>query len=1173
MKPRYVAVLLGVLFVLSVLTPATQAAPEDEEIPMLRIFFEKEMYTVGEQVNITAEVSANGRLVNPDAPGVTLALLMNFTFGEGGPGDIEWITMDPVPGERGKFTGSFMSKPWHIVVMEPQQEGLPLVGKVFFIMAICSYFNVQATAMGVVMVEEGPVVNVAVNDHYPSPGDTVTITVTATTSGVPTDAADVMVNLASYDGENQVDLGTLTDIRESMGVYKAQYTIPVDLTEATMYTVMAGASFTDYNASAYLYPLFGTGFMVNFFDVWFQNVSSDGDTSTIATWVADMDGSALSGIDVDLDINITGESSSSTEQVQGTTDANGRYEFTIDHTGADRLDMTGVVTDGTLSQRVYMEGIIDNSGPLAPTPDNDGDNAFQVQPWEESDGGPIWDMIKEPGDPIHVKYRAFNDTGAMPNKRINWYLIDRDGFFDTNWTTIDSGFEVTDANGDFDLTFLVPDNDVNGWLMFEAVVWNADEGRDERMESTEPLIDAGFFSRDENIKITVDRVHKDNPIELRANVPLPESYYIGQFFTLYDEDTGLTQWGQPQALGPMSDDFNIMPLPKMGPDLFGMDKQLPEFFPEDQSIAFMVLSVDLELFRIQMNYVMLGYGESTTKGIEASQPTEPEPIHVGTNGTLEFEVENTGAGTDHYTVEQMTGPDWLVWDNETISVEPSETGTFMATVMVSEGIAENRYYFNVTVSSDTDDTMTRDLQLWVDVLVNGVTVTIEEDEKEAFRQETVEFVVKIANTGEGNDTFTIALDGAAASWASLSDTSTEVPEGGEVEVVVSVLVPDDADEATYGITLTATSEDGVTADSADMSVNVKVDGVQVEAGTDLEETWRDTTVSLTFDVTNTGQGADTYTFTVTGDAAGWAILSDDTLEIAEGETETVLVEVTPPDDADSGFYEFTFMAESANGVTNDSAATQVHVWVTGVAMTPDDDSLTGYRGEQIQFTVEVENTGQERDTFSFTRADIAWAESVLLSQTNMAIDPDDTGDLIVTVILGATIDEGTYRFLVTATSEDGVTNETIELEVKVTVNGVEIELSTSSVTVTKGKEKTVELTVTNTGQGGDTFSILLTNEASNWTEAETTVVTLAEGASETVVITLSPTKKTKGDHAFLDITVVSSDPEFNTNTQLQVVLKEPEEDGGLSTGILIAIVVIVIVLLALVVFMMQGRSD
>jgi uncharacterized membrane protein len=768
---------------------------------------------------------------------------------------------------------------------------------------------------------------------------------------------------------------------------------------------------------------------------------------------------------------------------------------------------------------------------------------------------------------------VFNSSGVVPNKRINWYLIDRDGFFDTNWTIIDSGFEVTDGNGDFDLTFQVPSNDVNGWLMFEAVMWNSEESRKERMETSEPLLDAGFFSRDENIKITVDRVHKDNPVALRATVPLPESYYIGQFFAVFDEQSGLTNWGQPQALGPMSDDFNIMPLPKMGPDLFGMDKQLPQFFPEDQSIAFMVLSVDLMAFKIQMNYIMMGYGESTTKGIDVSQASEPDPIHAGTNGTLEFEVDNTGAGTDHYTVEQMTGPDWLVWDNESISVEPSEMGTFKATVVVPEGVNENRYYFNVTVTSDTDSSQTIDLELWVDVIVNGVDVSIVDGEKTAFPEETVEFVVSIENTGQGNDTISIVLDGDAAPWATPSHTSVMLQEGGTAEVIVQVAVPSVANEEVYNLSLTATSMDGETTDSVDMAVNVIVDGVTVVAESDLEETWREVSLPLVFVVTNTGQGNDTYTISLSEGESAWAVLSATSIEVAEGASETITLEVTPPDDAFAGFYEFTLMATSANGMINDSASTTVHVWVTGVVLTPEEDSMLGYRGDQLVFDIDIENIGQERDVFALTFDDADWAESVIFSSTPVALDPAEAGTLSVTVILSDTIDEGTYTLTVTATSQDVVSAHTTDLEVQVTVNGVDVSLSESSISITKGKEKEVTLTVTNTGQGSDTFSILMLGEASNWTVAEMAVITLEEGASGTVTLTISPEEDVKGKQAFLDITVVSSDPEFNTATQLEVLLKAPPEEDGISSTMLIGIVVAIIVLIALAVYMMQAKSD
>jgi uncharacterized membrane protein len=1176
MKPHYVAVLLGVLFVLSAFTPAAQAAPEDEEIPMLRLFIEKEEYTVGEQVNISAEVTSNGRFVNPDAnPGgaVQVAILMNFSFGgPGGPGDIEWITMDPVPTERGKFTGSFVSKAHHVVSLDPTSEGLPLMGKVIFMMAMCTYFNVQATTMALVTIEEGPVINVAVNDHYPSPGDTVTVTVT-TTNGTVVDAADVVVGLASYDGVTETNLADLTVIRESTGVYKAQYTIPVGLTVATMYTVFAGASFSDYNTSAYLSPLFGTGFMVSFFDVWFQNISATDDVTDVAMWVADLDGNALEGIDLDLDVMVYASGGGmTTENVSNTTGADGQTRLIITHADAERVDINGTVTDGVVTQRMYFEGVVDRSPIEAPEPEDPGED-FTIEPWDEPDNGPIFDMIKEPGDPIHVKYRAFNSSGAVANKRINWYLIDRDGFFDTNWTTIDSGFEITDANGDFDLTFLVPDNDVNGWLMFEAVMWNSEDERMERMESSEPLLDTGFFSRDENIKITVDRVHKDDPMEIRATVPLPESYYIGHFFAVFDEQSGLTNWGQPQALGPSSDDFNIMPLPKMGPDTFGMDKKLPEFFPEDQSIAFMVLSVDLMAFRIQMNYVMLGYGESSTKGIDANQPNEPEPIHAGTNGTLEFDVENTGAGTDHYSVEQMTGPDWLVWDSETVSIEPSEIGTFTATVVVPEGINENRYYFNVTVKSDTDETLFIDMELWVDVIVNGVDVTIVDDEETAFPEETVEFIVSVENTGQGNDTFAIALTGDAASWATPSHTSVSLQEGGTAEIIVSVSVPVDADEETYDLTLTATSWDGVTEDAVSMAVSVLVDGVDIVAETELDDTWREVTIPLVFLVTNTGQGNDTFAITLVTDVPDAAVLSDTVIDVAEGATEAVTVEVTPPDDADAGFYEFTLVATSANNVTEASATSTVHLWVTGMVLTPEDDSVVGYRGDQLVFDIEVENTGQERDIFAMTHDGQDWPESVIFSSNPIALDPAEKGTITVTVILSDTIDQGVYSIEVTATSQDAVATESVDLEVKVTVNGVSVELSLDSITLTKGKEKEVTLTITNTGQGSDTFSILMAGASSNWTVADKAVVTLAEGATETVTLTISPEKKVSGKQAFLDITVVSSDPEFNAGVQLEVQLKEPAEEGGLSSTMLIAIVVIIVIAVALMVYMMQAKSD
>ena len=308
------------------------------------------------------------------------------------------------------------------------------------------------------------------------------------------------------------------------------------------------------------------------------------------------------------------------------------------------------------------------------------------------------------------------------------------------------------------------------------------------------------------------------------------------------------------------------------------------------------------------------------------------------------------------------------------------------------------------------------------------------------------------------------------------------------------------------------------------------------------------------------------------DEPDWFVLSDTTIDVVEGATESVLMEVTPPSDADAGFYEFTLTATSANGVTSASATTSVHVRVPGVHLAAKGNSQTGYRGEQLQFDFDLTNTGQERDVFTLSHENAGWAESIIFGANPVALDPEEVGQVSATIILSDTIDQGIYTFKVIATSSDAMASSSNELTVTVTVNGVEISLSVESITITKGKEKEVTLTITNTGQGSDTFNILLTAEASNWTNAETTVVTLAEGLSETVTLTISPGTGVEGDHGFLDITVVSSDPVFNEKVQLQVVLKDAPDEGGLSTTIIV-IVVILIVIAGLVVYMMQARSD
>lgn len=1176
MRPHFVAVLLCVLFVLSALYPATMAAPEDEEIPSLRILFEDRNFEVGEQLNVTLEHSVNGVLTNADLESMTLAVIWNFTFGQSGNPSVEWYSQILDPPYKiyrvsvGIYKMNFTIMPDHVTTLLPMSEGLPFMGKVVFMMAMCKYGGgvdaLDVSTMGMVPIEDGPSIQVTVTDHYPAPGERVDITVT-TTNGTAVDAADVFVNLTSFDGKIESTPNPLTVTRESMGVYKASYTVPVDLAVATLYTIQAGASFADYNASVYLSPLFSTGFAVNFFDIWIQNVSSTDDMTEVAVWVADPDGNALTGVDVDANITVHDGDSSTSTDLANTTDTTGKAGFVISHPAADRVDVNGVISHGGRTQGFFIEAIIEKKVPEPPVPEELDD--FIVQAWEMPEGS-IFDSIKHPGDQIDTKYRAMNTTGPLANKRINWMLVDRDGFFDTNYTIIDSGFEVTDANGDFDISYDLPSSDVNAWLMFQAVSWSEDEGKMMAMEETVAMIDAGFFAVDQNIEITVDRVTKEAPMQLRAKIPLPESYFVGHFFAVIDEDDQTTKWGQPMGLGPTEDDFPIIPLQKVGVDTFGIDKQLPDFFPEDQSLAFLVLSVDLEAFRIQTNYIIMDYGESSNKGVDATV-TDPDPIAAGTEGNFIVTVENTGQGTDTYVIEQTSGPEWLSWQVNEITVEPAGVETFNTTVAVPVDTDQGMYFFNVTVTSVGDETVNVTKEGTIEVDVNGVSLSTDEDEQTVMREGSANFVVAANNTGQGNDTYTLTLAGEAAAWTTLSDTQITAPENGEVEVVLLVDVPDDADEGSYIVNLTATSSDGVTADTITLTVKVQVNDVDVVADEVQVETFIEVPVSFTFNVTNTGQGSDTFSLSLSGDAANWSFMTPAELTLAEGETGPVIVEATPPEDIDEGEYEVILMAVSADGVTSHSALTLVKVWVNGVDLDADDSEKTGYRDGMVTFKLTLTNTGQGRDVYTLSHTGAEWAELVTFGSNPVGIDEGVDSEVDLTIRLPDDIDQDVYSITVTATSEDGVTDSSITLNINVVVNGVEVTLSEDSIEVKQGKTLEVTLSIKNTGQGADTFTLLLDGAASNWTEASRYVVTIDEGKTETITLTISVPKDTDLPDAFLDITVVSEDISFTVDDQLQVIVIKVDDDDGSSiwTFAIIGIAVAVIIILAILYFVLQ----
>ena len=201
----------------------------------------------------------------------------------------------------------------------------------------------------------------------------------------------------------------------------------------------------------------------------------------------------------------------------------------------------------------------------------------------------------------------------------------------------------------------------------------------------------------------------------------------------------------------------------------------------------------------------------------------------------------------------------------------------------------------------------------------GVALSVGADSKEAEPGATVDFSFDVSNTGNGEDTFAIVVDGNPA-WnptASQSDITIGAVSNGQF--IVSVTVPADRDAGSDSgeISVTVTSSDNKTVDSLNITAAAsQVYDISLHhySGSDGNViVSQDTSLQIKLNVTNDGNGVDTLTLSLTN-GPSWATLGAETLAIGQGQTMAIIVTLSPDTAALSGRdYTFQVVATSADG--------------------------------------------------------------------------------------------------------------------------------------------------------------------------------------------------------------------------------------------------------------------
>lgn len=369
----------------------------------------------------------------------------------------------------------------------------------------------------------------------------------------------------------------------------------------------------------------------------------------------------------------------------------------------------------------------------------------------------------------------------------------------------------------------------------------------------------------------------------------------------------------------------------------------------------------------------------------------------------------------------------------------------------------------------------------------------------------VTYTFTLTNSGNLTDTVGLQAKASLAGWSATPISPTvAVAPGATVPVPVRLIIPAGAAAGiTNTTTLTATSD--VTS-LAPVSASVRTGiaatpGVTLSPAQQNRNTLPGTTITSTITLQNSGSISQTYSITITNKPAGWtAVLTPTTVgPIEPGVTATLQLAITLP--ADAANQSSGTVTIAATTTTTPSASATASVTVTagsqvgGSFTTPCDASVPP--GTTQVCTHTLTNTGATSDTFVlYAQSSLGW--DVTVSPLSVVLEPGASRDIRVSIVVPAAAAAGdtSTTFVRARSSRDDSVVAQVNDTTTVTQQGGVALAPSRTIGLQPGKVVSIAHTVTNTGNGPDSYVITATQDL-NWkiTLVPATTPEIARGTS------------------------------------------------------------------------------
>ena len=491
-------------------------------------------------------------------------------------------------------------------------------------------------------------------------------------------------------------------------------------------------------------------------------------------------------------------------------------------------------------------------------------------------------------------------------------------------------------------------------------------------------------------------------------------------------------------------------------------------------------------------------------------------IHKKPTETATFTVrlKNEGNDADTFKVNFTSNPRSLAsysLSSPFVTLGVSATRTFTVTVTVPSGEPVGNLQFVLLATSGNDTAASSSVTLTVIVdPVYGVNLYSYAATASAQPTDSDMVELRVENIGNGQDTYSLKATGQYYRWASFESTLLTVGAGGEILVNMTVTVPDGMATGTYTIDVVATST-GASSATKTLVVTVTVEhkeDVEVTAANLIRKKSTDPGGTVTYDVkvTNLGLKAHVVDISLEGIHASWGKLNRTQVILAAGASDNVLVTVSIPEgttpmsfdiNVTGTFDDMSTRTDTLNTITTVNT-------VQGVEVELNDTTVTGLPGTTVTVTLNVKNTGNAEETFDFS-VDVS-EDFVAFSPTTLTLAPGV--DANVTVRLTAPNDPltptGIHYINITATSQSNISasdSDLMEFEVD-QVYVVSIKATPLRHSVDPGTNAQYNITITNDGNGDDTFVLTLDGARKAWGRLSQTQVNLGQGGEKIIVLTV-----------------------------------------------------------------------